>query len=231
MGGDKNTRPSIQPDLYSRISQFRRTCETCTSISDILSWKAYANTSGIITPNCNKPLNGETQLTKHRKIQRDARNNIGQKSKQWESVSTKDAGGRFNAIRDLGRHMRYQCGRPLNPFQNNLPGEAINRKTCRCIGIPHGDLQVYNGGILFGGNQMAWNCAMCNPPLNGYRRNQVYGHVRANHFYQSRDTNERWNIAYREQQDTYPKQTPRHLQSTTQFAINTELDFAKVTQK
>ena len=129
----------------------------------------------------------------------------------------------FNAIRDLEHHMRYRCGNQINPLRNNMTEGVIKRNAPFGFGAPPEAEHSFNGKIFFIKSNMKWCCTIRNYPRNEYRRHQVYGHVRAQRCYSSRQPNERRNIPRAEQfQDPYDRKLPGNLAPMAKFALNIE---------
>ena len=154
-------------------------------------------------PTCNKIRFGKAQLTKRRKTTDTCSPLYWIELTQHKHCPNCDS--YFETELDIENHTRYHCGNPDSLFQNNLRDGKIDRRTHHGFGIPPEDIQLFHKMILFGKCTLTWNCLICKYQSNRNNWHQVYGHVRAEHCYKSREPNERWNIPIHEQNKTKEK--------------------------
>jgi len=129
----------------------------------------------------------------------------------------------FNTDGDLERHMRYHCGNNGNPFNCQNRPEEVRRNTLHGFGIPKRRFTSISGGIFFNETLLTWNRTICDFARNEYQCHQVYGHVKAKQWYESRIQNGRWNIPFGQQYKKPPDiQLPKNIPAAIQFSVNTD---------
>ena len=104
----------------------------------------------------------------------------------------------LHRVGDMEKQVMYRAGDPESEFRPTTRDAEIDRGAQHGIGLPPDDIQLFKNKHFIGQPEMKWGCLLRIYKKDRHNWHQVYGHIRAIHFYKSRPTNGRRNISFRE---------------------------------